>query len=234
MKKQNSKILVIIALALTTVALTLGFAAFSTTLNISSNATVTPNIADFKVTIYGMKTEEAANKYAEDGTLTEESLSTTISTPPTLADENMSASIANIDNTNHTISNIKINLVNPSSEVPYYFIIKNEGKYDVYLDLSKYEKESGNYMLINQGTCTAGEGTTQELLDLACPYIASVVAIYGSSGEPISAGENVIKIPKDDYIQLGYAIGYMDTENRADGPFTIEFPEEQLIFSTTK
>lgn len=234
MKKQNSKILVIVALALTTIALTLGFAAFSTTLNISSNATVAPNEADFKVTIYGMKTEEAANKYQKDGTLSDENLSSTISTPPALADENISASIANIDNANHTISNIKINLVEPNSEVPYYFIIKNEGKYDVYLDLSKYEYISGNYTLINQGTCTKGENTSQELLDKACPYIVNGLTIYGSNGNLVSTEDNVIKIPKNDYIHFGYVIGYTDTENRVDGPFTVEFPDEQLIFSTAK
>ena len=34
--------------------MTVGFAAFSTTLNISSSATVTPNSEDFKIVAYGL------------------------------------------------------------------------------------------------------------------------------------------------------------------------------------
>ena len=43
------KILSIVALVLAISAMTLGFAAFSTTLNISSSASVTPNSGDFSV-----------------------------------------------------------------------------------------------------------------------------------------------------------------------------------------
>ncbi|MBQ3511969.1 MAG: hypothetical protein IJA30_06735 [Bacilli bacterium] len=47
-KERQIKLLSIIALVVAITGMTLGFAAFSTTLNISSSATVTPNSEDFK------------------------------------------------------------------------------------------------------------------------------------------------------------------------------------------
>lgn len=233
MKKQNSKILVIVALALTTVALTIGFAAFSATLNISSNATVTPNESDFKVTIYGFNSTEAALKFESEGIFDESDLSKTISYPSN-TESVLNATNASIDNSTHTISNINVELTGPNTSSIYFFVIKNEGQYDAYLDLSRFNNEDGEYISVQEGACTAGEGTSEELLNAACPYIVSVAAIINSDGDSITEGDNIIKIPKEDYIVMGYGVGYLETENRVDGPFTVEFPKEQLIFSTTK
>ena len=50
-KTRQIKILSIVALVVAIAGMTLGFAAFSTTLSISSSATVTPNSDDFKVVV---------------------------------------------------------------------------------------------------------------------------------------------------------------------------------------
>ena len=54
--KQNrqSKIVAILALCVSVVGLTLGFAAFSNTLTISSSATVSPNESDFNIIVFGI------------------------------------------------------------------------------------------------------------------------------------------------------------------------------------
>lgn len=232
-KERRSKLLVIVALALTTIALTIGFAAFSTTLNISSNATVTPNESDFKVTVYGFKSTDAAIRFETDGTFDESDLSPTISYPSNTY-HIISATNASIDNSTHTIGNIKVEMAQPEDSSLYFFVIKNEGKYDAYLDLSNYEYEESEYFSIKQGECQAGEGTSEELLNAACPYISSFVAITTSAGKELVAEDNIVTIPKNDYIILGYGIAYVETENRVDGPFSVSFPDEQLIFSTTK
>ena len=233
-KERRSKILTIVALALTLVALTLGFAAFSTTLNISSNATVSPNESDFKITIYGMKDEETANEFAESGSLSFENLSTTISVPPKSNFNGVSGTTALIDNSTHTISNISVELVEPATEQPYFFLVRNEGEYDAYLDLSNYEDSEDGYALVNAGTCIAGPETTESLMNAACPYINNVMFIETSSNEPIKTGQTILEIPKGEYIKLGFAIGYVETENRVDGPFTVSFQDIKLNFSTAK
>ena len=55
--KQNkqSKLVAILALCVSVVGLTLGFAAFSNTLTISSSATVKPDQKDFKIVAYGIE-----------------------------------------------------------------------------------------------------------------------------------------------------------------------------------
>lgn len=56
-KQRQMKLLSIVALVVAIIGMTLGFAAFSTTLSISSSATVTPNSEDFKISLYGMNDE---------------------------------------------------------------------------------------------------------------------------------------------------------------------------------
>ena len=49
--------------------LTIGFAAFTSVLSISSSATVTPNEQDFKITIYGFNSLDAALDFKMNGTI---------------------------------------------------------------------------------------------------------------------------------------------------------------------
>ena len=56
-KTRQIKLLSIVLLVIAITGMTLGFAAFSTTLSISSSATVTPNSEDFKVVMLGSETD---------------------------------------------------------------------------------------------------------------------------------------------------------------------------------
>ena len=57
-KVRQVKVLSIFALVLAILGMSLGFATFSSTLNISSSATVSPNSEDFKMRIYGFESVE--------------------------------------------------------------------------------------------------------------------------------------------------------------------------------
>lgn len=232
-KERRSKSLIIVALALTLMVLTVGFAAFSETLNISSSATVTPNEEDFKITIYGFNSAEAALDFELNGTLNEENLSTTVSFPSPV-EEGTSGTTALIDNSTHTISNISVSLTEPSTELAYYFVIKNEGMYDAYIDLSSYEANDGEYIIINPGTCIAGKDATDSLVQATCENVVRALGIANSDKTPIENGETIMEIPKGGYIHLAYLIGYLETENLADGPFTVSFDDLQLSFTTAK
>lgn len=52
-RDRKIRMLSIVALVLAITGMSLGFAAFSSTLTISSSATVTPNSDDFKIKVYG-------------------------------------------------------------------------------------------------------------------------------------------------------------------------------------
>ena len=62
-RNRQTKVIAIVALCVAVVGLTLGFAAFSNTLTISSSATVTPNESDFKLTVYGIDQEINEDNY---------------------------------------------------------------------------------------------------------------------------------------------------------------------------
>ena len=53
-RNRQAKIVAILSLCVSVVGLTLGFAAFSNTLTISSSTTVSPDESDFKLVLYGL------------------------------------------------------------------------------------------------------------------------------------------------------------------------------------
>lgn len=127
-KERQVKILSIVALVIAIAGMTLGFAAFSTTLNISSSATVTPSSDDFKITIYGIKDSSFYDTFADNNyAYTDSDISDSYGTALM---EGATGTIASIDNVSHTISNINASFSNEGN-IQYAFIIKNEGMYEL-------------------------------------------------------------------------------------------------------
>ena len=121
-KVKRFKILSIVALVIAIVGMSLGFAAFSATLNISSSASVKPNADDFKVMIYGMSDPEK-NPFSVSSYDNE-----VFSLPDDFNYENK-AYITN----SKTSSTIDIGMFSSTSfNTSFYFLIMNEGKYTVY------------------------------------------------------------------------------------------------------
>ena len=101
-KERGAKIIAIVALLIAVVGLTVGYAAYSSTLNINGTANVDP--ASWKVN-FGYKTGDSLT-----GTKTGHATETTA---PTLADT--------------TISGFDVTLKAPGDSVTYNFLIKNSG-----------------------------------------------------------------------------------------------------------
>lgn len=232
-RERRSKSLIIVALALTLMVLTVGFAAFSETLSISSSATVTPNEEDFKITIYGFNSLDAALDFEMNGTINDADLSTTLSYPSP-SGTGITGTTALIDNSTHTISNISVSLTKPTDELAYFFIVKNEGKYDAYIDLSSYEENDGEYVIIEPGTCIAEAGTTDTLVQATCQNVLRALGVTKSDRTPIENGGTIMEIPKGEYIIVAYLIGYLESDTLADGPFNVSFDDLKLSFTTAK
>lgn len=101
-KERGAKIIAIVALLIAVVGLTVGYAAYSSTLTINGNANVDP--ASWKVN-FGYKTGDSLT-----GTINGHA---TENTAPTLADT--------------TISGFDVTLKAPGDSVTYNFLIKNSG-----------------------------------------------------------------------------------------------------------
>ena len=228
-KERQVKILSIIALVVAIVGMTLGFAAFSTTLNISSSATVTPSSDDFKITIYGIKDSSFYDTFADNNyAYTDSDISDSYGVA---LDSDATSTTASIDNVSHTISNINASFSNEGN-IEYAFIIKNEGMYDAYLDLTN--KKTGNDMavLLNKN-CIAKDGATESLVASACDGVQADIGFFNKeTGREISTTESYYKIAPGDDVLFAVIMNYSGPF--ADGPFDVEFEDFQLKFSTTK
>ena len=234
------KMLSIVALVLAITGMSLGFAAFSSTLTISSSATVTPNSDDFKVVVYGAVTQEETTR--EDFFTTGPNMANWSSSYAVAFDtDNVGINETNavINNANFTVSNMSSGFTEPSySYIDYYYLIKNEGAYGAYISIPDYLKEkylSGEHM----GTCTAGDGATEELVQDACQSVfGSIFYVKSSDGTNISnylvdSTEDDYLIEPNDFVLVRFAIGYEGPE-RADGPFSVKFDDFKITFSTAQ
>lgn len=232
-EKRTTKIIAIIALCITVVGITLGFAAFSNTLTISSSATVTPDSSDFDVNIYSVPDWKGSDDFTDVSLYTSDSMGVPIS----YTGEQTTATAASISNNGQSISisNISVNMKEPYDGASYVFMIKNEGQYDAYLDASNLEQYY--YM---HGTCTPGEGTTPEYVSSVCNDIrvGFEFALKNGDGLEDALEENSsYKLKKGEYIFLYLSVdyGYMEDFTgtvRADGPFTVDFSDIDLKFSS--
>ena len=198
------------ALLLGIVGVTLGYAAFSSTLRITSSAEVTPDSSTFNVDF------SSSNSSVQTNNIT-----------PTLSANvtGFSATAAQIDNTGDpTISNLKATFTEPGQSATYSFYAYNAGQYIAYLNSVVF---SGNK------TCTARTGTTQSLVDTSCNGInlsvkvgseaATTTSISTITGHSlgINGAEEVIVV-----------ISYEAGSGMADGSFDVTLPDVVLTYNS--
>ena len=233
-KQRKYKLFSIIALMFAIVGMSLGYAAFSKVLTITASATVTPNEEDFKVVTYGLKDEEAYWNFDGSRIFSNESLSDNISFGYHTADTT-TGTIANITNNknNTIINNINISFSEEYAEFQYYFIIKNEGKYDAYIDLT----ESNYYELKNdyKGTCTAiEENADQKAIEEVCNNTQISIMGYKSDNDYIVGTEEepYYKLEVGDYIYLQVII-YTKENAVILEPYNVNFEDIRINFSSS-
>lgn len=245
-KNRKVKILSIIALCVSLCALTIGFAAFSTTLTISSSANVTPSEEDFKIVAHGFVGESVDNLYEFDN-------SSSLTQANIFTDDGevvFANKVATIDKLN--ISNVSVPLSVPDTGGIIYLKVANEGKYDAYFDSSQL---SGPF----PSTCSKTEDSqaTPSLVDDACDYIYADFIVWDEA--TFSAAKNhgtdsdefetamtnncfasdskVCKLEKDSYLFVQFIVRYdSDDEGnvaRADGDFKADFDPIELTFTTS-
>ena len=217
-KDRKFKVLSIVALVLVLLGMSLGFAAFSATLNISSSATVSPNSDDFKMVMYGMVEESEVGKI-----LSGEPVDLSVWSNTYAIDLNDFGTSAIINNADFTISNINTSFSKPGMNTVYVIAIKNEGKYDSYLDVSKYDT-------LLPSKCVSSGNATQKLVDEACNGITLTINFADSSYADVSSG--VLKVVPNSYMGMIIGIRYHADSAIADGDFSVYFDDVKLEFTT--
>lgn len=253
--KRKSQIAIIAVLAVAVVALGVGFAAFSTALTITSNATVTPDDDTFQVVF-------ADENHVYEPT----SPATKVPVTPVKSDNSITdftATTAQIDNSgDHSpeITNLSANFTAPGQSVTYTFEVDNIGQYDAYLNSITFENVSGSNpeakkvcTVTTQGVETAAQANNTYVQE-ACGLITLSVTVHGSNytdsqtftsstaptlkkvGSANSADKSTVVVTiayaAPDTTANGYTTA--GTYGRADGPFSVAFGNIKFNYSTVK
>ena len=211
-RDRSAKIIAIVALCVAIVGLSIGFAAFSSNLTISSSANVTPDPSSFDVNFSTSNTNES------DGTVTG------------VGTNSATAEDATINNSaSPTITGLKANFTEPGQKVTYSFYAHNAGKYAAYLNSVTYSNVSGE---TSTKVCTAGSGTDETMVALACNGISVSVKVGNETytGSKSSIENHLLAI--DAYEEVVVTIEYASDATRADGDFEVSFGDITLTYNS--
>ena len=213
-KNRNVQVIAIIALVVGIFGLSIGFAAFSSVLNIQSSANVKPDSStlnvDFSSSIDSVTVAEI----------------TPTATPNSIATTN-----ATIDNSaDPTISNLSATFTEPGQSVVYKFYAYNAGELNAYLKSIVYANAAGSNAT---KVCTAKEGTTDALVQKACENILVKVKVGNeletATGKASITGHSLAKKTGEMVtVTLEYAAG----AERTDGDFSVAFGNITLNYSS--
>lgn len=220
-KERHVKILSIIALIIAIVGMSLGFAAFSTTLNISSMASVTPSNNDFRVVF--------CNDY-ELGSCEDQT-----SDYPILCNAHNGAKcVGTVSDKDLELNDLKAEFTKPGQNVRYMFDIQNLGQYDAFLKAIRFDALSnGNYKKCSPATTDATKAT-DSLVQSACDGIRITISIDGEMYEP--GMTNIIghKLSKSTSQEVIFKIEYLQGSSLADGPFNVEIADFKFDYSSSE
>ena len=223
--ERSSKVVAIVALCVGVVGLSLGFAAFSSTLTISSSAGVKPNASAFNV---DLSTTDATGAEKEI---------TTDPVVPTKNPTDLTAANGTIDNTGEpTITGLKANFTAPGQSVTYTFYAHNAGEYEAFLNsiiIGETSEGSGKTKV-----CTADSVSDEnpsaanaDLVEQACEAITLSVKV-GAEAVTTTSVDSIAShsLAKDTSELVTVTIDYASTGARADGNFSVAFGDITLTY----
>ena len=213
-KVDRNKLIIFVSLVVAICAMTLGFAAFSSTLTISSSATVTPNGEDFSVELSGSPTDIDVKEIGYSA-----------------SSVGVTSGKLIIDGLNVSTSDIQF--TEPGQKIIFDVYIHNVGKYDVYTKELKfnYLEETENF---KRCTPIDGGGATLEYVEAACEAINQFAIGYNPMGNSYQYYTDFDFVLNNEIKQsgvglLGIGIEYDSDGPRVDGPFLVEFGDVSLI-----
>ena len=215
-KDRGTRVIAIVALLVGVVGLSIGFAAFSNTLTISSTAEVTPDPNKFNVDFTSASSGEVSTDPIQPAT----------KNPTTLVAAN-----GTIDNSgNPTVTGLHATFTEPGQSVVYNFWAKNIGEYIAYLKSITIANATGAE---SYKKCTAKTGTTQALVDTACEGISMTVKV-GSEAATSSSIATITghNLAKGGFDPITVTISYAEGSGVADGDFDVAFGDITLTYSS--
>ena len=258
-KKRGNQIMAIAALFIAVIGLSLGFAAFSNTLTISSSATVTPNSnvlnVDFSnATSFTTKPYTPLLNY-DDTELGSTNGVAEVTTTGSPAPTYTRGTFNNDTDKLPTLSGLQARFTEPGQSVTYTFYAYNVGELAAYLRQIKLGSDNTARLSCAADAVTSPDTpATDSLVQAACNDMVVSLDVQEASGNASLIGgaktitkaangsDNAINI---DSIIPGVAhkvvltIAYnLDSNanagagNRPDGPMTVTIPDIQLVYES--
>lgn len=215
-KGRSSKVVAVVALVVAVFGLTLGFAAFSNTLVISSSANVKPDASAFSVVF-----SNDESSVVEGGV------------QATTYDDGATGDAATLDAT--TVTGIKANFTKPGQKVTYTFYAHNTGSYIAYLRSISYKNISESVQQHKVCTVTDQEidenEATDSLVQAACEGISISVAVGSetATGTTTVTGHSLALSAHETVV---VTVEYGSTASPADGEFDVTFGDIELLYSS--
>ena len=217
---RSYRIIAVIALFLGVVGITLGYAAFTSTLVISPSAEVTPNTSNFSV-VFSSSSSSLVTSDVEP------------SFTPTPQPTGLDASDATINNTgNPTISNLHATFTEPGQSVSYRFYAYNAGQYIAYLNAITF---SGSITCTAKSVESPATPATQSLVNSACNGISISVKVGSEDATTSSLGASDIdthSLSVGGFDQVDVVITYAANSQIADGDFDVTLPSITLTYDS--
>ena len=213
-KNRSGQFIALLALIVAIVGVSVGFAAFSSALSIQSSANVTPDQSTLNVDFSSSDTAVVTNAIK-----------------PTTTPTTVVATDATIDNSaDPVIRNLSATFKEPGQKAVYTFYAYNAGELEAFLKSIVYENVSSKN---SNKVCTAGEGTTDALVQKACEGISLKVKV-GTEAETSSgiASINNHSLAKGVSEEITVTLEYASDATRADGDFTVSFGDVTLNYSS--
>lgn len=202
--ERKKQIMTLSILAVAVLVISVGFAAFSSTLNIKSGASISSNASNFKVFFSSSESSLETNAIK--------------ASPSDMGED------ATIDNTTvPTIRGLVAKTKFPGDSVTYTFYVRNEGQYEAFL----------NSITFRDKVCIPGPDATVEFVNNACDSIKTIVSVGSVTtsetktdikGETLMPGESK---------QVTVTLSYDSGGAFVDGSFTVEFGEISMYYSST-
>ena len=213
-KNRSGQFIALLALIVAIVGVSVGFAAFSSALRIQSSANVTPDQSTLNVDFSSSDTAVVTNAIK-----------------PTTTPTTVVATDATIDNSaDPVIRNLSATFKEPGQKAVYTFYAYNAGELEAFLKSIVYENVSSKN---SNKVCTAGEGTTDALVQKACEGISLKVKV-GTDAETSSGIASISNhsLGKAKSEEITVTLEYASDATRADGDFTVSFGDVTLNYSS--
>ena len=235
---KNKQGLTIAALIIAIVGLSIGFAAFSNTLNISSSASVNPDASSLKVVF--------AKDYFTDQKTTLNQLDTT-AVVPTTAGTGVTATNGVINNDGQdgpTLTGLSAAFTAPGQSVTYNLYVVNAGQLKAYLTDIEFgtigtpakavsctvaQTKKVNDTTVN---LTDEEKATESLVNAACEGISVSVKIGTLTPMTSSGSLNNLPLEVKGYEPVQIVISYTSGSAYVDGPMNVAFGDVSINASS--